>query len=37
MKLIILILIAISTVLGGKCPTEEVVAPCKCESVSSKT
>lgn len=37
MKLIILILIAINTVLCGKCPTEEIAAPCKCESVSNKT
>ena len=34
MDLIILILITINIVLGGKCPEEEVIDPCKCESVS---
>ena len=36
MKLILLILITINTVFGGKCPPKEVVAPCQCCEVSDK-
>ena len=35
MKIIILLII-ISIVFGGKCPPEEVIAPCTCDQVINK-
>ena len=36
MKLILLILISIDIVFAGKCPPQEIISPCKCNSVVSK-
>ena len=32
-KLILILLIIIHIVLAGKCPDEEIIAPCKCSEV----